>query len=139
SFVRRDFELLKEAFSSASFFYRGARDLPFLVRALLNAKLVVCWFAWDHAYWATRISAILGKPSVLVTGGFDLVGIPEIGYGSLLSPKASARVRASLQRSTRVLAISESVRSAAISASGRQDVALVPLGFNPDEIAFSPA
>jgi glycosyltransferase involved in cell wall biosynthesis len=133
-FVRRDLEILRSRYEVRPLRYRRRRDLPALARAVATSDVVVCWFAWDHALWAGRLARALGKPSVLITGGFDVVGLPDIGYGSLLNKSSAARVRETFRSATRILAISESVRGAVSEISGRSDVDLIPLGFDPKEM-----
>jgi glycosyltransferase involved in cell wall biosynthesis len=43
--------------------------------------LVFGWFASWHTFLPLLFAKLLGKPSVLIIGGYDLANIPEIGYG----------------------------------------------------------
>ncbi len=88
-----------------------------LLRGVLWADVTFSWFADRHAEAAVRISRILGKQSAVVVGGYEVAGIPEIGYGSQLDPKKAKSVRYILERASVVLAVSkfieERVRSCA--------------------------
>ncbi len=134
TFVRRDLEILRNRFEVKSLRYRGRSDLTRLASIVATSDVSISWFAWDHAYWAVRIARILNKPSILVTGGFDVVGLPEIGYGSLLDVRSARRVRETAKGATRILAISESIRGSVAGLSNRSDIQLVPLGFDPDQL-----
>ncbi len=137
SFVRTDYEILREMFSVDPFFYGRRTDIPRLLLRLLRADLLFAWFAWDHAYWGIRGARILSKPSILVTGGFDVVGLPEIGYGSLLNPRSRYRVAQTLKRATAVLAISESIRASVEELHLAENVRVVPLGFDASRFTYS--
>jgi glycosyltransferase involved in cell wall biosynthesis len=54
------------------------RELAAQVR---RSDLVFAWFAGWHSFPALVLARILGKPSVVVVGGFDTARVPEIGYG----------------------------------------------------------
>lgn len=43
--------------------------------------LVFGWFASWHTFLPLLFARFLGKPSLLVIGGYDLANMPEIGYG----------------------------------------------------------
>jgi len=44
--------------------------------------LVMCWFSSWHAFWPIVFSRMLGRPSVLIIGGYDTARMPEIKYGN---------------------------------------------------------
>jgi len=137
--VQTDLELLRTIGDVRAMFFGSWMDVPRLTREIVRVDLVFCWFAWSQAYWATRISRVLGKPSIVVAGGFEVVGFPEIGYGGLLRRRSAKRVQFSIRMANEVLAVSESIREDAIRLSGRRDVLLVPLGFDPARHMFSNA
>jgi glycosyltransferase involved in cell wall biosynthesis len=43
--------------------------------------LVFGWFASWHTFLPFLFAKLLGRPSILVIGGYDVANIPEIGYG----------------------------------------------------------
>ena len=59
---------------------------------------------------ALPLARMLGKPSVLVTGGFDTASVPEIGYGSMQDPVRRWRTRLTVRRATRLITNSEYLR-----------------------------
>ena len=137
SFVQTDAELLRTMGVVRPMFYGSWMDITRLAYEIARVDLVYCWFAWNQAYWATQISRILRRPIIVVAGGFEVVVLPEIEYGGLLNPRSARRVRSSIRMAAEVLAVSESIRQDAISLSGRRDVLLVPLGFDPAKHQFS--
>jgi glycosyltransferase involved in cell wall biosynthesis len=137
SFVQTDVEIFQEFADVRMKFFGSWIDIPGLAFEVARADLVVCWFAWSQAFWATKISRLLGKPSIIISGGFELVGIPEIRYGGQLDRRNARRVRDSLQTATEVVAVSRSIQEDVIRLSGRSDSHRVPLGFDPTRHPFS--
>lgn len=81
-FVQIDRDLLRERFQLVeAHVQRRGTALVGACRAVSRCDLVFGWFASWHTllplWWARR----LGKPSLLVIGGYDLACLPEIGYG----------------------------------------------------------
>ncbi len=131
SFVLRDFEILAETFGVDPLFYGSRRDLYKVLRVVSRSDLVVCWFGWDHAYYATKVAKMLAKPAIIISGGFEVANVPEIGYGSLLQSRTRNRVVRAFRSATLIIADSRFIRDSIEEVSGRQDVLLVPLGFDP--------
>jgi glycosyltransferase involved in cell wall biosynthesis len=52
-----------------------------LAGAVRRSDLVFGWFASWHTFWPVLIARVMGRPSVLVIGGFDTARMPEIDYG----------------------------------------------------------
>jgi glycosyltransferase involved in cell wall biosynthesis len=132
SFVRKDIEILESEFRLKSFHYSGRSDVPSLAAKVLRSSITVSWFAWDQAAWAVRFSRLSGKPSVVIVGGFDVVNMPEINYGNLLSKRSARRTKYAVSKSTRAIAVSRSIRDDASSLSGRSDIDVVYHGFDSE-------
>ena len=110
SFVRTDVELLG-AFGDVDFFrYRGRKDLLRLLAAIVGADLIVAWFVLGFATTSVLLGRLLRTPVILVVGGWDVVAVPEIGYGAMTSPDRIRKTRVALRSASRVLAVSESTR-----------------------------
>lgn len=133
SFVRRDADILRSSFSVTTLSFRGKFDIFSLARAVSQTDVVVCWFAWDNAFWSSLVAPILGRRVVVIAGGFDVVSFPEIGYGNLLHAGSARRTRFALRRADLVLAVSKSICKDAQLASGRDDIRLVYHGFDETE------
>jgi glycosyltransferase involved in cell wall biosynthesis len=82
SFVALDRAILAERFEIEDLFQPGRLpDLAAVVRGVRRADLVFGWFASWHTFLPITLAWLLGKPSVLVIGGFDTANMPDIGYG----------------------------------------------------------
>jgi glycosyltransferase involved in cell wall biosynthesis len=138
SFVRTDLHILESEFQVTPFRYRRRRDVPGLVAKVATHDVVVSWFAWDQAYWGNRAARRFHRGSVTIAGGFDVVRLPEIDYGNLLSPSNAQRTREALDRSDIILAVSESIAKDAATASGREDIRVVYHGFDESAYPFGP-
>ena len=137
SFIKQDMSILSKYFEVGEVLYRTRFDISKIVRGTLWADITLSWFVWDQAAWATRLSRLFGRKSVVVVGGFDVVKMPEISYGNLLNPHAAARTFFALRHADQVVAVSKSLKEDAERFCGRHDIKLVYHGF--DVTRFSPA
>jgi glycosyltransferase involved in cell wall biosynthesis len=81
-FVEIDRDLLRERWEVRDWEQPGRFANPLAVlRAVASCDLVFGWFASWHTFWPFTFARALGKPSLLVLGGFDTANVPEIGYG----------------------------------------------------------
>jgi len=82
SFVAIDRELLAERYEIEDLYQPGRWPQPLQVlRGVLRADLVFGWFASWHTFFPITLAWLLGKPSVMIIGGFDTANMPDIGYG----------------------------------------------------------
>jgi glycosyltransferase involved in cell wall biosynthesis len=104
SFIRIDRELLAERWPVREWRQPGrATNLFRLVPMLLRSDVVVGWWASWHTFWPVTLAWLLGKPSLLIVGGFDTANMPDIGYGF---QQGGARRRLSrwvMRRATRLV------------------------------------
>jgi glycosyltransferase involved in cell wall biosynthesis len=83
SFVRLDLEILQSAFEVTEWAVRSHLANPLRVfRQVQVHDLVFGRFASWHTLWPLLFARILRKPSLVVTGGYDLANLPKAGYGS---------------------------------------------------------
>jgi len=91
SFERNDRETLNRHFDVVNIEKpSGKRDwLRFLneLRQIKDTKAVFVWFAGWPAYFALKYAKRSNVPIAVVTGGYDVARIPEIGYGATLHLK----------------------------------------------------
>jgi glycosyltransferase involved in cell wall biosynthesis len=52
-----------------------------LWKEVRTADVVFAWFASWHSFLPILYARLLGKPSILVIGGYDTANLPEIAYG----------------------------------------------------------
>jgi glycosyltransferase involved in cell wall biosynthesis len=125
-FIESDLNLLRKNFDVKVVDVGSAKkDLSSKVRVLWRLKMGALWcdisFAWfaeRHAKWMVRFSRILGKPSLVVVGGYEVAKAPEIGHGSLLNPNKAKMVKYILEKASKVLPVDESLKEAAIKNLG---------------------
>ncbi len=117
--MQLDLDLLKEHYEVGEWFARSRRIDPVrLWRAVRSHDLVYGWFASWHTFLPLLFARIQGKPSVLVTGGYDVANLPEIGYGLQRGGMAKLVSRATLRLSTRLVANSRFSRLEAETNAG---------------------
>ncbi len=109
-----------------------------IMRGLMWADVAFCWFAEKHAKWTVRLSRMIGRPSVVVVGGYEVASLPEIGHGSLLDPKKARIVRYVHERATVVLPVHESLGENAVRLLGVKSENIKPLHTGYDSGKFKP-
>jgi len=108
TFIRIDRDALAERFEVIDYYQEGVRVRPReLWRKLRRCDVVYGWFATWHTMAALGMAALLGKPSVLVVGGFDTASLPEIGYGSQRGGVRRRVARWTARRATRLVTNSD--------------------------------
>ena len=81
-FVNTDFYILSKHYVVTEYYLRSRRVNPWKTFSLIKSHdFVFGWFASWHTFFPMLFSRLLGKPSALVIGGYDLANMPEIGYG----------------------------------------------------------
>jgi glycosyltransferase involved in cell wall biosynthesis len=82
-FIEIDRALIAERHDVAEWHQVGRIvDIARLRKACASTDLVFGWFASWHTFWPMTLARMLGKPTVLVIGGYDVARMPEVGYGS---------------------------------------------------------
>jgi len=119
SFVLQDLALLRERYEvvpvDCGRGWSGRRAIGDLRRASASFS----WFALGYAARAALWGRLLRRPSVLVSGGWDVISMPEIGYGAAQTPRGRRRARLALRNANAVLATSEWSRKTIRDLSGR--------------------
>lgn len=107
SFIENDYEMLSDIFNIKRVVFRGLKDIPDLFRAILKSDISFSWFAGGHAVFAVLFSKLLRKKSIVVIGGYEPVGMSEIGYGAQLHLRSRARVNFVFKYADTLLAVSD--------------------------------
>jgi glycosyltransferase involved in cell wall biosynthesis len=82
SFIETDRTLLERRYDVSD--WRASKRLgnPLTVlRAVARCDVVVGWWASWQTFWPVTFAWLLGKPSLVIVGGYDVANMPEIGYG----------------------------------------------------------
>jgi glycosyltransferase involved in cell wall biosynthesis len=124
-FVDIDRDILAREFDLTEL---GGRPSLRAVPAAFRADAVVCWFAGWHAVVPITVAWVLRRPSVVITGGYDVANVPEAGYGMQRGGLARMLSRWVLQRATRLMANSEAGAREARIAAPRATVDVVHHG-----------
>lgn len=119
-----DIEILKRDFEVETYQYPGKKDFFKMLKAIRRNDINMSRFVLGHATLAVLISKLLGKKSIVVAEGWDVVSMPEIGYGALISKKRIRNTKFALKHADEVVAISESIRKDALKLVKR-DVKLI--------------
>lgn len=130
TFILKDLEILKKYFCIKTLHYKGKKDLPMLIWGILTTDLNFSWFALGYATAAVFFSKLFRKKSVVVAGGWDVVNMPEIGYGAMQSPKRRRKTKFTLKYADKVLAVSESIKKNVLQWAPSSNVETVYHGFD---------
>lgn len=104
SFVALDREMLGTFSEVTDCCLDSRRPAPASLWARVrNCDLVFGWFASGHTLLPLLFAWLLGKPSVLVIGGYDIANIPEIAYGHQRGGLAKWVSRATIMLATQLV------------------------------------
>jgi len=142
SFVRRDLEILERHFTVKKVKIRtfrvtrkGSEPLVFLrlLKGVLWADFVYTWFARWSAFFIVLFCMFLRKKCIIVVGGYDVVYIPEIDYGSLKSLLGSLKVKFILEHATKILPFSNYANNRVLSVTKKANICVIPLGCDTEK------
>jgi glycosyltransferase involved in cell wall biosynthesis len=115
-FVIKDIELLSKYYDVTPIqFELKLRKMFKLIRLLRGSDVVFIWFASYHAFFTTLLTR---KPKIIVAGGYDVAGEPEIHYGLMIHPLWKRMVKFSLKRAKKIISVSESNKNELIRHLG---------------------
>ena len=118
-FVVIDRELLARRWRVREWYQRGKWiRLVSLARAVRRSGLVFCWFAGWHSFFPVLLARMMGRPSIVVVGGYDVANLPEAGYGSQRGGWRRRVARAVMRMAHCLVAFSRSARQEAIVNAG---------------------
>ncbi len=110
TFVDTDHDLLARHFAVTRL-YREVGDRAFALRVLKHLRrhdVAIAWFADTHAYWTLRAGHWLGRPVVVVPGGYEFRDISELQDGLVReSPRRFRQACRVVSQADHVLAVSE--------------------------------
>jgi glycosyltransferase involved in cell wall biosynthesis len=119
-FVKADLAILQSHFDVLEKDCSSGSGLREIFRAVRLTDISYSWFALGHAARAVLAGRILGRPSVVVSGGWDVISMPEISYGAARTFRGRSRARFVLRRATHVLTFSDWSRNTIRKVSGRE-------------------
>ncbi len=136
TFIQKDLDILRKHFVVKTLKYTGKKDIPKLIFGVLTSDINLSWFALSYATMAVFFSKLFGKKSIVIAGGWDVVNMPEIGYGALLSDRNKKMIPFTLQKATKVIAVSTYTRKEALQCVDNVKIDVVMHGF--DHLNFFP-
>ncbi|MCL4489670.1 MAG: glycosyltransferase [Chloroflexi bacterium] len=118
-FVQIDLALLREGYAVREWCQRSRIvNVAALARALAQSDLVFGWFATWHTLMPVVLARALGRPSVLVVGGYDTANMPEIEYGNMRGGLRRFISRTTMRSASRLITNSSYTRDEAIRNAG---------------------
>lgn len=131
-FVQADRDLLAERHTVTERHERSILGLrPLQIRREVRAHdLVYCWFASWHSLIPVLCARQLGKPSIVVVGGYDTASVPAAGYGSQRGGLRKLLSQTIIRGADRLIPPSEAARKEAVLHGGAdpQRVEVLHLG-----------
>ncbi len=118
SFVARDIEILKRDHFVTEHSYFSPTGLARGLRALANCELLFLWFASQRALPLVLAARMMGKPVITVVGGYEAANCPEIDYGNARRSSQRLITRMILNRSCKIVAVSNSSRDSIVKNLG---------------------
>jgi len=135
-FVTADLEILRARFDVTPIECSAGATFGGLLGPLRRADASFSWFALGYAARAVLLGRWFRRPSVVVAGGWDVISMPDIGYGAVRSSRGRRRARYVLRRCNLLLTFSDWSRKTIEALSGRR-AETVYLGVDLDR--FRPA
>jgi glycosyltransferase involved in cell wall biosynthesis len=137
SFVEQDLATLGEL-SRVDVLLRedlpARHQLPWAVLRRLATRaygLLFVWFAEPYdAPYLLLAARLLGVPSAVVVGGYELAALPALGYGVLASRGGRLQVRLALALAGAVLPTSELLAAEARRLGCRRGIEVIPPGID---------
>ena len=139
SFIELDQRLLQERYEVHEIYQPGRFSDPRVVlREVLQADVVVGWWASWHTFLPFILAWLLRKPSLLIVGGFDTAAEPEFGYGYQLGGVRAHMSRLIMRSARTLMTNSEYSRAEIRRNTGLDRVAVVYHGVPDDHTAAGP-
>jgi glycosyltransferase involved in cell wall biosynthesis len=115
-FVRQDLDELRKKYQVTEYCLHSRWMNPVKVwRQVGRHSLVFGWFASWHTFLPLLFSRLLGKPSVLIVGGYDVAKMPVIDYGHQRGGMKKWVSRWTMRLATRLITTSRYSESEAVT------------------------
>lgn len=117
--MRDDYDILAQNHALTDWYQPGRAYNPArLLQQVIRHDLVFCWFASWHSLAPVLLAKTLGKPSIVVVGGYDTANVPEAGYGAMRGGLPRLITRAIIRHATHLIVNSQAARQEAIANAG---------------------
>jgi len=135
SFVKKDFEILKNHFILKEVKWQGKRDIFKILSGVLWSDITYSWFASDHAFITVLLSRLFKRKSIVIVGGVDAAYVPEINYGRFTQGFFKRKMTVfALKHASKVLVVDPSLKDDVIKNAkvDGKNIEYVPTGYDPD-------
>jgi len=125
SFVQSDLTILSEKYNVREIHVKS-RLIHFLqvIMEIKQTDLVYGWFASWHTFFYFLLAKLFRKPSIIISGGYDVANMPEIDYGHMRGGIKKIISRSVLIWASRIVCFSQFSKKETITNAG----------INPDKI-----
>jgi len=132
-FILDDLAVLRRRFVVEHLLTRGPRALIQIVRGVRRNDLTFTWFASVYSCAVVACARLYGKPSYIVIGGADVMGVDGVEYGPWRSPWKRMIVGWAIRHATGVLPVAEALRAAAMHLADYDggNAVVIPTGYDP--------
>ena len=110
-----------------------------IITGALRSDISFYWFAGWHAAIGIIASRLVGKPSIIVVGGYDAANVPEIDYGAFRRRKERWATCFALRGANLLLVVDASLTPEVIKNAGVSGDRILPLPTGYDPEAWYPA
>lgn len=147
TFVKADFEIFSEKFEVKQFHYVPGKHLfthlksqvklfLWLCINILKCRIVYIWFGDYHSFLPVIFAKIFRKKSILVLGGYDVVGIPELKYGSYSNKLRAFCAGNSIKYASLNLAVAENIAAEAKVKVPEAKVSTLHTGYDSEKFSL---
>jgi hypothetical protein len=119
TFMAKDIRLLEKHYQVKTDFFptKNKKLLPYyLIRQFISyffaTRRTDVFIIKFGGYWSlapTFIAKLMGKKSIIITGGTDCVGFPSLGYGNFQNPSLARFTKKSFQLASHIVALHPSM------------------------------
>lgn len=135
SFVKKDLKILKQKHQvkAVNNFNSTLSKIPENFLGVLWCDVVFCWFGGPRFIAPIMFGRLFRKKVVIVAGGYDVVRLPEIGYGNMRGGLIAWVQRKLFRFVHNIICISESNRKEAIHNAdiSAEKITMIYHGFYP--------
>ena len=135
SFVDRDVETLRTRYDVQLVPCAPAVRILQAAAAVRRADWVFCWFGSTRFLPLAMMARAMGKPVMVVAGGYDVASLPALGYGNMRPGLTRTLTQALFRRADVVACVSRSAMAEAGEATGlpAERLRLIYHGFEFDD------
>ena len=121
SFVNRDIETLRARYDVVLMPCVPTIRIADAMAAMRRVDWLFCWFGSIRFLPLVLLARALGKPVIVVVGGYDVANLPELHYGNMRPGLTRVLTRALLRRADAIACVSQSAM-----AQTREAISLPP-------------